>query len=180
MARAFVLELLWLFFFPKERGGFPFFCHRGCPDQPPLAPGVPKQVIWCVIYRTWSLFVTGLFERPSLICLSVGSIPRTQSHSATTLAYESIPHASTTGSTHAANGGADHAPTCAYRLASFPLAHVADTILRFSHCISTYSNGALNPPRIVASAGVGVETVVPPLPTPPSIVCLRRAIENHK
>ena len=123
MARAFVLELLWLFFFPKERDGFPFFGHRGCPDQPPLAPGVPKQVIWCVIYRTWSLFVTGLFERPSLICLSVGSIPRTQSHSATTLAYESIPHASTTGSTHAANGGADHAPTCAYRLASFPLAH---------------------------------------------------------
>ena len=34
------------------------------------------------------------------------SLPQTQSHSATTLAYEPITHASTTGSTHAANGGA--------------------------------------------------------------------------
>src|SRR5258706_4044036 len=68
----------------------------------------------------------------------------------------------------------------------FHLPTLADTILRFSHCMSTYSNSALNPPRIVASptysrgpvsvAGVGVETVVPPLPTPPavySIICLR-------
>src|SRR5258706_2578720 len=66
----------------------------------------------------------------------------------------------------------------------FHLPTLADTILR-SHCISTYSNGALNPPRIVASAvgGVGVETVVPPLPTPPavySIIRLRRAAEKHK
>ena len=58
----------------------------------------------------------------------------------------------------------------------------------FSHFISPYSNDALSPPRIVASAthsrghvsvvGVGVETVVPPLPTPAavySIISLRRA-----
>ncbi len=64
-------------------------------------------------------------------------------------------------------------------LLRFHLPTLAGTILRFSHCISTYSNGALNPPRIVASAthsrgyvsvaGVGVEIVVPPLPTPPAV-----------
>ena len=46
-------------------------------------------------------------------------------------------------------------------------------------------NGALNPPCIVASAvaGAGVETVVPPLPTPPavySIICPRRETEKHR
>ena len=46
MVCAFVVELLWLFLFPKERNGSPFFDHRYFPDQPPLAPGVPKQVIW--------------------------------------------------------------------------------------------------------------------------------------
>src|SRR5258706_8431974 len=47
--------------------------------------------------------------------------------------------------------------------------------------ISTYSNGALNPPRIVASAvaGVGVETVVPPLPTPPAVYGGRQKNINH-
>ena len=49
-----------------------------------------------------------------------------------------------------------------------------DTILRLSHRISTYSNNALNPPRIIASAaylrgrfsvaGVGVESAVSPCP----------------
>ena len=73
----------------------------------------------------------------------------------------------------------------------FHLPTLADTILRFSHCISTHSNGESNLPRIVASAthsrgdvsvaGVGVETVVPPLPTPPtvySMICLRRTTEK--
>src|SRR5258706_4604341 len=47
--------------------------------------------------------------------------------------------------------------------------------------ISTYSNGALNPPRIVASAvaGVGVETVVPPLPTPPAVYGGRQKNIDH-
>jgi len=73
MVFVFALELLWLFSFPKERNGFSFFGHRCCPDQPPLAPGTPKQVIWCVFYRIWSLFV----ERPSLTCLSVGFLSLT-------------------------------------------------------------------------------------------------------
>jgi len=48
--------------------------------------------------------------------------------------------------------------------------------------ISTYSNGALNPPRIVASAvaGVGVETVVPPLPTPPAVYGGRQKNTDHR
>src|SRR5258706_16438665 len=63
----------------------------------------------------------------------------------------------------------------------FHLPTLADTILR-SHCISTYSNGALNPPRIVASAvaGVGVETVVPPLPTPPAVYSIIRLRGRQK
>src|SRR5258706_5575429 len=48
--------------------------------------------------------------------------------------------------------------------------------------ISTYSNGALNPPRIVASAvaGVGVETVVPPLSTPPAVYGGRQKNTDHQ
>ena len=64
----------------------------------------------------------------------------------------SITHTSTTTSTHVAYGEADHAPTRSYRLVSFRLAYLADAILRFSHWISTYSNHALNPPRIIAPA----------------------------
>ena len=91
----------------------PFFGHSCCPDQPPLLPGVLEQVIWCVFYPTWSCQLRAL--RTSVTHLSP-PLPHTQSHSATTLAYESTTHASTTGSTHAANGEAD-------RLVSFPLAH---------------------------------------------------------
>ena len=74
MALTFALELLCLFSFPKERNGFSFFGHRCRPDQPPLAPGVPKQVIWCVFYHLSPLRHISyvFFERPSLICLSVG------------------------------------------------------------------------------------------------------------
>ena len=50
MVLALALELLWPFSFPKERNGFPFFGHSCCPDLPPLSPGVPEQVIWCVFY----------------------------------------------------------------------------------------------------------------------------------
>ena len=52
----------------------------------------------------------------------------------------------------------------------FDLPSLADTILRFSHCISTYSTHAPNPPRIIASAThlrgrcVGVESAVSPSP----------------
>ena len=79
--------------------------------------------------------------------------------------------ASTTGSTHAAGR---------HNIALLSL-------------FSKYSNGALNPPRIVASAthsrgpvpvaGVGVETVVRPLPTPVavySIICLRQTSEKGR
>ena len=70
-------------------------------------------------------------------------------------------------------------------LLCFHLPTLEDTILRFSQYISTYSNSALNPPHIAAFAvtGVGVETVVPPLPTPPavcSIICPWQATEKHR
>ncbi len=57
-------------------------------------------------------------------------------------------------------------------------------------CISTYSSGALNPPRIVASAthsrghvpvaGVDVETIVPPLPTPPAVYSITAGDRKRK
>jgi len=128
MVRVFVLELLWLFFFLKERNEFPFFDHRCCPDQPPLAPGVPKQVIWCVFYHTCPLFVISATCSSNVRHSLVSPSGFSPSYSATTLAYESITHASTTGKTHAANSGADHAPTCA----SFPLAHFGRHNITFS------------------------------------------------
>ena len=77
--------------------------HRR-PDQPLPAPDVPKQVIWCVSYRPWSLLAT---------CSSTFHLAHTRPHSLTTLTYESTTHTSTTGSTHAIYGKLDHAPTCA-------------------------------------------------------------------
>ena len=102
MVRVFALGLLWRFSFPKERNGLPFFGHSCCPDQPPLSPGVPEQVIWCVLYPSLSCQLRAL--RTSVTHLSL-PLPHTESHSTTTSAYESITRASTTGSTHAANGG---------------------------------------------------------------------------
>ena len=104
------------------------------------------------ILCTWSLFVVSAtcsstvhhsFISPSsFLSPSYAPPPSPMSPSLT----------STTGSTYAAHGEADHAPTCAYRLVSFRLAYLADAILRFSHWISIYSNDALNLLRIIASA----------------------------
>ena len=74
-------------------------------------------------------------------------LPHTQSRSATTLAHEPITHASTINST---------AKLIMHRhvliaLLCFHWPTLADTLLRFSRCISTYSNGPLNPPRIIAA-----------------------------
>ncbi len=63
MVRAFVLELLWLFFFPKERNGFPFFGHRCCPDH---QTGYLVRILSHLVQLRHVLF-----ECPSLICLSV-------------------------------------------------------------------------------------------------------------
>ena len=133
-----------------------------------------------------------LFERPSLICLSVGflslilnlaALPPSPTRLSPTQAPLVAPMLPMAGLIMH-----QHVPIALFRS---HLPTLADTMLRFSHCISTYSNGALNPPRIVASttysrgnvsvAGVGVETVVPPLPTPPavySIICLRQTTEK--
>ena len=115
-----------------------------------------------------------LLEHPSLICLSVGYLiapppsPTSLSPTQAPLVTPMLPMAGLIMHRHVL-----------IALFRFHLPTLADTILRFSHCISTYSNGALNPPRIVASAtcsrgrvcvtGVGIETVVPPLPTPPAV-----------
>ena len=113
------------------------------------------------------------------------SLPHTRSHSATTLAYESITTQAPLVAPMLPMAGPIMHRHVLIVFLRFDLPTLADTILRFSPCISTYSNGALNSPSIVASAvaGVGAETVVPPLPTPPavySIVCPRRAIEKHR
>ena len=70
MVLAFALDLLWLFF-PQERNGFPFFIHRCSPDQPPLAPGVPKQIILGAYYLVPFRHVGYVpFECLSINCLS--------------------------------------------------------------------------------------------------------------
>jgi hypothetical protein len=52
--------------------------------------------------------------------LSTVHLADTRPHSPTTLTYESVTHIGTIGSTHAIDGEADHAPTCAYvRIAVF-------------------------------------------------------------
>ena len=66
----------------------------------------------------------------------------TRPHSPTTVAYESITHASIIGSSYTIYGEADHASTCAYRLPSFPiinLAHITSHFLiAFRHIPMTY------------------------------------------
>ena len=72
MICAFVLELPWLFSFPKECSAFPFFDHRCCP-RPATTSVRCSQAGYLV--STLSHLVPlrhVLFERPSLICLSVG------------------------------------------------------------------------------------------------------------
>ena len=107
-----------------------------------------------------------LFEHPSLICLSVGYLiapppsPTSPSPTQAPLVTPMLPMAGLVMHRHVL-----------IALFRFHLPTLADTILRFSHCISTYSNGALNPPRIVASAthsrghvsvtGVGIEPSSP-------------------
>ena len=166
MVRAFAFGLLWLFSFPQERSVAAQTSHRQrpCFQLSYLSHLAPLRHVRYV-----------LFERPSLVCLSVG-------FPSLILNLIAQPPSPTSPSPTQAPLVAP-ADMCLFR--SY-LPTLADTILRFSHCISTYSNGALNPPRIVASAtysrghasvaGVGVETAVPSLPTPPavySIICLR-------
>ena len=107
MVCAFVkLALLWPLSFPKELMGplSSATTNARCPETGYLV----RILSHCVPLRHVSYV---LFERPSLICLCRFSLHHPQTHSATTLAYESTTHANTTGSTHAANGGADYAPT---------------------------------------------------------------------
>ena len=119
MVRAFAFGLLWLYSFPKERNGSissatvaaqTSYHHR--PVFPnrlfgayhiALGPSSPCQL------HALRTSITHIYPR-------LFSLSHTQSHSATTVAYESITHTSTIGSTHAANGAAD-------RLVSFPLAY---------------------------------------------------------
>ena len=127
-----------------------------------------------------------LFECPSLICLFLGFL-------SLILNLIALPPSPTSPSPTQAPLVAPVLPMAGLimhrnvliALLRFHLHTLADTILCFSQYISTYSNGALNPPRVVASAvaSVGVETVVPPLPTLPAvypIIYLRPAIEKHR
>ena len=93
------------------------------------------------------------FERPSLICLSVGFLslihdliasplsPTSPSPTEAPLVAPMLPMAGLIIHRHVLIG-----------LFRFHLPTLADTTLRFSHYISTYSNGALNPLCVVASA----------------------------
>ena len=63
-------------------------------------------------------------------------------HSRTILAYESTTHTSIISSTNGVYGEADHVPTCAYRLLSFPICPLDSHDIPLSHCFSTCSDDA--------------------------------------
>ena len=52
----FVLELLQLFSYPEKVHGLSSFGHCYCQVQPPPAPDVSKEIIWCVPTALGSLF----------------------------------------------------------------------------------------------------------------------------
>ena len=87
--------------------------------------------------RLFGAYLSRLVTISHLICTV--HLADTQPHSPTALAYEPITHASTIGSSHAINGKADHTPTCAYRLPSFPIVNLAHITLRFLIAFLTYT-----------------------------------------
>ena len=86
--------------------------------------------------RLFGAYLLRLVTVPHLICTV--RLADTQPHSPTALTDESIAHASIIGSSHAINGKADHALTCAYRLPSFPIVNLAHITLRFLIAFLTY------------------------------------------
>ena len=89
--------------------------------RPLLLPSVSK--------RLFGAYLSRLVTIPHLLCTV--HLADTRPYSPTALAYKSITHANVLGSSHAIYGKADHAPTCAYRLPSFPIVNLAHITLRF-------------------------------------------------
>ena len=116
--------------------------HCYYPDQPPRAPSV-LLVRTC---RAWSLFLIWS------MCSSAIHLADTRPHSPTTITYKDSPHTSIIGSSHTIYGEAGYAPTCAYRLLSFPVCQLGSHNIALSHCFSTYPDDALNDPRIITPA----------------------------
>jgi len=123
MARAFAIR-------PEERHGFPFPRPATTNTQCFLKGYLVR------IDRAWSLFFI------LSMCSSTVHLADTRLHSHTPLTYESITHTSTTGSTHAIYGEADHAPTCAYCLLSFPICQLGSHNDRNIGTITTCSDAA--------------------------------------
>ena len=151
-----------------------------------IPPGFPSRVQLSVrwLFGAYSVAFgpSSLYQlhalRASVTHLALRRFSQTQTHSTTTLAYESA------------------APTLLmaklimhrHVLNAWPRFHLptlADTTLSFSHCVSTSIHDALNPPRIVASAthsrghvsivsAVSLVSVLKPLipPCPNTAYCL--------
>jgi hypothetical protein len=133
---AFTTELLWPLTRPEGRHGFSNFNHRYFPAQPPPAPSVSKMAVWCVSITLGPYFSSYLrASRPyiSLIFDPIALLPSPTSPSST--------QASSTAPI-------DHAPTCAYRLLSFPICQLGSHDITPSHCF--FSDDTLNPPCIIA------------------------------
>jgi len=62
------------------------------------------------------------------------SLTLTLAHDDQAVIYESITYTSTIGGTHAIYGEADHVPTCAYCLLSFPICQLGSHSITPSHC----------------------------------------------
>ena len=132
------------------------------------------------IYRAWSLFFI------LSMCPSTVHLDDTRPHSPPTLPYESITHTSFIGSTHAIYREADHAPTCVYRLLSFPICQLGSHNIMPSHC--SFPDDSLNPPsswlppyprRHVFVAGIALAMIFPLPPNTPAIYCYLSATDDR-
>ena len=62
MVHMVALQLRLLFSHPEEGHGFPSCGHQYCQVQPPAAPGVSKENIWCVFTVLGSSFLAACFK----------------------------------------------------------------------------------------------------------------------
>jgi len=136
---------------------------RGTPRVPqlrsPPAPGVSKQVIWCVS------IVLGPYSS-SHLCVPRLSVSLILDLTALSPSPTGPSPTQASSPTHAIYREADRALTCAYCLLSFPICPLGSHSIAASHCFF-FPDDALNPPsssppphprRHVFIAGIAVST----------------------
>ena len=161
MVHTFALELLQLLSHPEDGRGLSSFGHRYCQVQPPPAPGVSKEIIWCVLTALGSLF----------FILAACSKTVHFAHTRPLIALPLSPMSSSPTQTPSAVPTLSMAKLIMHRhvciaVFRFPFVNLADIT---SRCSSTYFDD--NSPYVITStvnshrhafiAGVGVPTSGP-------------------